>query len=99
MLAQLGEDAVVLVAVVTTATCAWFFAAARTIVGPPMSIVSIDGSLEERIEIADDEIDRLDPLAFELGQVLRLRAVGEDPAVDLRVQGLDHRSSSISASR
>ena len=30
---------------VTTATCSWFLAAARTIAGPPMSISSIDGSV------------------------------------------------------
>jgi hypothetical protein len=28
-------------------TCAWFFAAARTMVGPPMSIISIEGSAEK----------------------------------------------------
>jgi hypothetical protein len=30
--------------VVTTATLAWFFAAERTIAGPPMSICSMDSS-------------------------------------------------------
>ena len=40
MLAQVGEHARVLLGSETGATCAKFFAAARSIDGPPMSIIS-----------------------------------------------------------
>ena len=40
----------------------------------------------ERIQIADDEVDRVDPMGLEVGLVLGIVAIGEQPAVDLRVQ-------------
>ena len=43
----------------------------------------------ERVEVAGDEVDRPDPLLLEVGHVLGLGAVGEDPAVHDRVQRLD----------
>ena len=78
------------------ATFAKFFAAERTMAGPPMSICSMivirrgaggDG-LGERVQVADDEFERGDA---ELGQ-LRLVAgeaqVGEDAGVHRGVQRL-----------
>ena len=84
-----------------------FFAAARTIAGPPMSIFSITSSkpaperhgLAERVEVHDHEVERLDPLLRELLHVLRLAAVGEDPRVDLRVQRLHAPARASRASR
>ena len=46
------------------------------------------GSLEERVEVRDDEVERLDAVRLEIGAVRFLAAVGEQPAVDLRVQRL-----------
>ena len=51
----------------------------------------------ERIEVAHDEIDRLDVVGLEVGEVLGLRAVGQDAAVDLRVQGLDPAAEHLGA--
>ena len=51
----------------TTPTWAWFFAAARTIAGPPMSISSMLGIAGERVEVDDDEVDRLDAVLVEVG--------------------------------
>ena len=76
-------------------TCAWFLAAARSIAGPPMSIFSIASSqldveaadgLLEGVEVDADEVDRLDPVSGEVGDVLRHVAAGEDAAVHRRVQ-------------
>ena len=67
-------------------TWAWFLAEARTIAGPPMSISSIPGLDGERVEVDDDERDRLDPVGRHVGPVLGLGRVGEQPAVDLRVE-------------
>jgi hypothetical protein len=80
---------------VTTATDAKFFAAARTIAGPPMSICSTHSSawrptrrLGERVEVADEQVERRDAEVVELGNVRRLSQVGQQPGVHLRVQGL-----------
>ena len=43
----------------------------------------------ERVEVDDHEIDRLDAVMLHVGDVLGVGRVGEDPAVDLRMQG-DH---------
>ena len=43
----------------------------------------------ERVEVADDEVDRRDVELVELVEVVLLGPVGEDPGVDLRVQRLD----------
>ena len=81
----------------TTATLGWFLAAARTIDGPPMSICSThssgagargDGG-RERVEVDDDELERLDAEVGELRDVLGLAGVGEDAGVHARVQRLD----------
>ena len=45
--------------------------------------------LLERIEGDDDQIDRRDPVLRERGEMLGDVSAGENPAVDLRVQGLD----------
>ena len=81
---------------VTIATDGWFFAAARTIEGPPMSICSTHSSGEapettvcgERVEVGDDEVERLDPELRELGDVGVQPPVGQDAGVHLRVQRL-----------
>ena len=82
---------------VTIATDGWFFAAARTIDGPPMSICSTHSSgggarahgLGERVEVGDDQVERLDAEVGELLHVGLEAAVGEDAGVHLRVQRLD----------
>ena len=51
-----------------------------------MSISSIDGFERERVEVDDDEIDRVDAVLVEVGSVLGVVAVGEDAAVHLRMQ-------------
>ena len=45
--------------------------------------------LPERVEVDDDELERLDPELVELGEVVGLAGVGEDPGVHPRVEGLD----------
>ncbi len=54
-----------------------------------MSIISIPGWAENGIEVADDEVDRVDAVGVEIGQVLGIVAVGEDAAVDTGVQRHD----------
>src|SRR5206468_9188745 len=44
--------------------------------------------LAERVEVDDDEVDRLDALALELLAMHRVVAAGEQRGVNLRVQGL-----------
>ena len=44
------------------------------------------GPFRERIEVADHEVERLDTETLEIGAMTLLGAVGEDPAVNLRVQ-------------
>jgi hypothetical protein len=82
---------------VMTATLGWFFAAARTMEGPPMSICSTHSSksaaggdgLGERVQVAHHQIERLDAELGELFDVGRLAPVGQDARVHARVQGLD----------
>ena len=83
----------------TTAAKAWFFAAARIIVGPPMSMFSMISAASasrraagalERIEVHADEVDPLDVVLVGRGpDVLRVVADGEQPGVQARVQRLD----------
>ena len=80
-----------------TATPSWFLAAARIIVGPPMSMFSIatsgstscagDGLLEG-VEVDADDVDRLDPLALQRRHVLRVVAPRQQRRVQPRVQRL-----------
>ncbi len=42
----------------------------------------------EGVEVAGDEPDRLDAVRFEICSVLFLVEIGQDPAVDPRVEGL-----------
>ena len=51
-----------------------------------MSIISIDGDDAERVQVDGDEVDGGDVEALEVGDVVRVVAVGEDAAVHLRVQ-------------
>ena len=83
---------------VTMATLAWFLAAARTIDGPPMSISSMSSSIRdarslerrgERVEVDDDELERGDAGGDELLAMVGQPAIGEEPAVDPRVERLD----------
>ena len=58
--------------------------------GRPADVDELDGGVRgEGIEVDDDEVDGLDPVGLEVRQVLGLRTVGEDPAVDRGVEGLD----------
>ena len=43
----------------------------------------------ERIEVAHDQVDRLDAVFLQRGPVLGIVAHGEDAAVDVRMQRLD----------
>ena len=45
-------------------------------------------AFEERIKVRHNEVERHDAIAFEIGDVLGVAAIGEQPAVDLRVQRL-----------
>ena len=78
-------------------TLAWFLAAARTRVGPPMSICSISsssvdflarGRLGERIEVDHHQLERIDGRRRQLLSMLRQAAVGQDSRGDARVKGL-----------
>ena len=83
---------------VTAATWAKFLAAARSIDGPPTSIISIvsssvgpmpGGERGERIEVHADDVERRDPVLGELLFVILAIPLGEDAGVDRRVQRLD----------
>ena len=53
----------------------------------PADVDGLDvGVLRERVEVRHDEVERLDAVGGHVVVVRRLRAVGEDAAVDLRVQ-------------
>ena len=92
---------------VTTATDGWFFAAARTIDGPPMSICSTHSSCDapeatvcgERVEVHHDEVERLDAELRELLLVGLEPEVGEDAGVHPRVQGLDPAVEALGEAR
>ena len=80
----------------TTTTPAWFFAAARSMLGPPMSIFSIASStgqsgfaivLRKRIEIDHHHVDGIDAGVAELGHLRRRIAPSENPGVKARMQG------------
>ena len=43
----------------------------------------------ERVEVPHDQVDRCDTAGLEVGHVAGVRAVGEDPAVNRRMEGLD----------
>ena len=91
----------------TTPTDSKFFAAARTIAGPPMSIFSITSSdagaggdrLAERVQVHDDEVERLDPVLGQLREVLGFALVGEQPTVDPWVQRLHSAVEHLGESR
>ena len=80
MLAQLVEHGLVVApAGRRGATCAKFFAAPRSIDGPPTSIISTASSSVtprrarpslERVEVDADEVERLDPVLGERGDVV-----------------------------
>ena len=53
----------------TIVTHAWFFAAARVIAGPPMSMVSMSGRSRERVEVRHDEVERPDAVQVEVATV------------------------------
>ena len=86
LLAQLGEDAVVLIGTghdrnprVVLRRCPRHRRSA--------DVDRLDlGLLEERIEVAHHHVERGDAVLLHVGEVRRLAPVGEDPAVHLRVQ-------------
>ena len=74
----------------------WFFAAARTMVGPPMSMFSMASSSEQsgpgdgrckRVEVYHHHVDRLD--AVRGHDAVILAAAAQNAAVHLGVQGFD----------
>jgi hypothetical protein len=47
------------------------------------------GRLEERVQVGHDHVEHVDAVRLHVGEVRLLAAVGEDPAVNLRVQRHD----------
>ena len=85
-------------------TLAWFLAAARTSVGPPMSISSISsssvaalarGRLRERVEVDDHQLERLDCAAASCSRWSASRWSASTPAA-IRGWSVLTRPSSIS---
>ena len=56
-------------------------------------------SLAERVEVHHHEVERLDALGFELGEVRSVPLVGQDPGMDPRVQRLDPPAKHLGGSR
>ena len=57
--------------------------------GRSPDVDELDGGVgAERVEVAHHQVDEADALALEVGQVLGLGPVGQDPAVDGGVEGL-----------
>ena len=58
--------------------------------GRAADVDQLDGGVRrERVEVRHHEVDGLDAVGRQVVEVLGLGAVGQDPAVDLGVQGLD----------
>ena len=58
--------------------------------GRPAHVDQLDRRVgRERVEVADDQVDEADAQPVERVEVLGLGAVGQDAAVDHRVEGLD----------
>ncbi len=58
--------------------------------GGPADVDQLDAGLAgERVEVGHDQVDRGDVPGLEVGHVVGVRPIGQDPAVDLGVQGLD----------
>jgi len=53
----------------------------------------------ERVEVGDDEVERLDAELLELPHVVRVVGVGEDPRVHRRVEGLDPTVETLGEAR
>ena len=82
----------------TAATPGKFLAAARSSATPPMSICSRAWSrvvsalrtvLGEGVEVDDHDVELLDPVLGQLGQMIRLVASGEQAGEDRGMEGLD----------
>ena len=43
----------------------------------------------ERVEVADHDVDQIDPVGLEVGEVIGITTIGQDGTVHLRMQG-DH---------
>ena len=80
-------------------TCSWFLAAARTMVGAADVDELHRGVRGERVQVGDHQVDGLDPIRLQVRQVLGLGAIGQDPAVDLRVEGLDPAAEHLGRAR
>ncbi len=53
----------------------------------PTDVDQLDSRIRaERIQVDDDEIDRLDAVGVHVGPMIVERGIGEDPAVDLRME-------------
>ena len=58
--------------------------------GGPADVDQLDrGVRRERVQVRHHQVDGLDAVGLQVVEVLGLGSVGEDAAVDLRVQGLD----------
>ncbi len=58
--------------------------------GRAADVDELDGRVRgERVQVRDHQVDGVDAVGLQVGQVLGLGAVGQDPAVDLGVEGLD----------
>ena len=81
----------------TTATLGWFFAAARTIDGPPMSICSTHSSMlapestvsVNGIQVDDHEFECGDAEFGQRRNMFGFALIGEQAGMHVRVQGLD----------
>ena len=64
--------------------------------GRTADVDELDGGIRaEGVEVAHHEVDGPDALALQVGQVLGLRAIGQDAPVDGRVEGLDPASEHL----
>ena len=72
-----------------TPTCAQFLAAARTMVGPPTSISSIDGLERKGYRLQTTSPIGSMPWAVQVGEVGRVGEVGQDAAMEPGMEGLD----------
>ena len=57
--------------------------------GAPGSVLEVGHARAERVEVADDEIDRVDVVFGHVGLMFGVGAIGKDPTVHLGMEGDD----------
>ena len=68
--------------------------------GGATHVDQLDGGVRpERIQVAHHQVDEADLLALEIGEMLGLAPVGQDPAGDDRVEGLDPATEHLRRTR